>query len=94
MYAKLPRQGMYCCFLVLFVVHVSYTPLLHTQTQIFSRLGMPSSALLSAYAYYDATALDGSGKQLDYHSYGACVSEVLIDVLTGILLWFAVGYAE
>lgn len=44
---------------------------------------MPSKALMSAYAFYDGRAQDGSHKQLDYHSYGACVSEVLIDAVTG-----------
>ncbi len=39
---------------------------------------------MSAYAYYDGTCTDGSGTQLDYHSYGACVSEVTIDILTGV----------
>lgn len=45
---------------------------------------MPSKALMSAYAYYDGSAQDGSGKQLQYHSYGACVAEVLIDAITGV----------
>lgn len=52
-------------------------------TFILHRAGMPSKALMSAYAFYDGAAQDGSGAQLDYHSYGACLAEVLIDTITG-----------
>lgn len=44
----------------------------------------PAGALLSAYGYFDGTTGSGDAKQaVQYSAFGAAVSEVEIDVLTG-----------
>lgn len=44
----------------------------------------PAAAMLSAYGYYDGTVGSGSAKQpVQYSAYGAAVTEVEFDVLTG-----------